>query len=86
MKFSHPKVRYLLHTVPYRIFPYSKEKDKILFGAIFLSPRLLFRLASPWKCQSLFIKAERSREDLRARSHSVMRGILFSVQHIPVMS
>lgn len=53
MKFNHPKVRYLLQANPYRISPYSTKIDKILFEALFLSPRPLFRSPSPWKCQSL---------------------------------
>lgn len=57
-----PKVRYLLQAIPCRISPYSTKIDKILLGALFLSPRPLFRSASPWKCQNLFIKAERSRD------------------------
>lgn len=75
MKFSHPKVRYLLRAIPCRISPYSTKIEKILFG-VFLSPRPLFRLASPWNCQNLFINAERTRDDLGSRLHSVIRGIL----------
>lgn len=62
MKFSSRKVRYLLQAIPYRMSPYSTKIEKILSGAIFLSPSPLFRSASPWKCQSLFIKAERTRD------------------------